>query len=76
MIGLQGIVVKSHGSASVRAFAVAIEEALMEIESNVIDKIKTKFRRYWMMSRFNLIENCSIFNLNFRTLSVLSLLLF
>lgn len=35
LIGLQGIVIKSHGSANVVAFANAIEEAMLEARKNV-----------------------------------------
>lgn len=35
MLGLNGIVVKSHGSADIRAFSYAIEEAIMEVKMNV-----------------------------------------
>ena len=42
LIGLEGIVVKSHGSAGVMAFGVAIEEALIEAEKDVLQKIREK----------------------------------
>lgn len=35
LVGLQGIVIKSHGSADVPAFANAIKEAVLEIEKDV-----------------------------------------
>ncbi|MCK4609307.1 MAG: phosphate acyltransferase, partial [Gammaproteobacteria bacterium] len=38
-LGLQGIVIKSHGSASQKAFAIAIEEAIIEVEKNVPQRI-------------------------------------
>jgi len=41
-IGLQGTVVKSHGSANVRAFCRAIEEAYMEGEKNIPDQIRAQ----------------------------------
>ena len=34
-IGLQGIVIKSHGGADCTAFTYAIEEAILEVEKNV-----------------------------------------
>lgn len=40
LIGLNGIVIKSHGSAGVIAFAAAIEEALLEVEKNVPQRIR------------------------------------
>ena len=42
LIGLNGIVVKSHGSANAVAFAYAIEEAILEIEKNIPQLIKEK----------------------------------
>ena len=39
LIGLKGIVIKSHGSANVIGFARAIEEAMMQIKQNVLQKI-------------------------------------
>lgn len=38
-IGLQGIVIKSHGGANVMAFAQAINEAVMQVEHNIPEKI-------------------------------------
>jgi len=40
LIGLNGIVVKSHGSADAEAFGYAIQEARLEIEQSILDKIK------------------------------------
>ena len=42
LIGLNGIVVKSHGSAGVIAFESAINEALIEVEKNVLSTIRDK----------------------------------
>ncbi|HHH47487.1 MAG TPA: phosphate acyltransferase PlsX [Gammaproteobacteria bacterium] len=39
LLGLQGIVVKSHGSADVLAFTYAIREAVKEVEKNVPQRI-------------------------------------
>lgn len=39
LIGLNGIVVKSHGGADVDAFYHAIEEALLEVEKNIPTQI-------------------------------------
>ena len=41
LIGLRGIVVKSHGNANSAAFLAAIQEAMKEVERQVPDKIKT-----------------------------------
>ncbi len=40
LIGLQGIVIKSHGSAKTYAFANAIEEAVHEVENNIPQLIR------------------------------------
>lgn len=40
-LGLQGIVIKSHGDADAVAFASAIETALLEMEQNVPGRIST-----------------------------------
>lgn len=39
LLGLQGIVIKSHGSADVLAFTYAIREAVKEVEKNVPQRI-------------------------------------
>jgi glycerol-3-phosphate acyltransferase PlsX len=39
LIGLQGIVIKSHGSANIMAFAQAIHEAVLEVEHDIPRKI-------------------------------------
>ena len=40
LVGLQGIVVKSHGSADAVAFATAIREAALEVQKNVPERIR------------------------------------
>jgi glycerol-3-phosphate acyltransferase PlsX len=40
LLGLNGIVVKSHGGASAVAFQYAIEEAMVEVEHNVVDLVR------------------------------------
>ena len=40
LLGLNGIVVKSHGGASDRAFQFAIEEAMLQVQSNVVDLVR------------------------------------
>lgn len=42
LIGLRGIVVKSHGNASSEAFLFAIHEAIQQVEMQVPNKIKDK----------------------------------
>lgn len=44
-IGLKGIVIKSHGGASARAFAYAIEEAIIEAEQNIPERIQHEVDR-------------------------------
>ncbi len=39
LLGLRGIVIKSHGSADRVSFATAIKEAMIEVEKNVPDRI-------------------------------------
>ncbi len=45
LLGLQGIVVKSHGSADVLSFGCAIREALLEVENNVPQRINSQLER-------------------------------
>ncbi len=42
LLGIQGIVIKSHGNADHHAFSAAIKVAVLEIEKNVLAQIKTK----------------------------------
>jgi glycerol-3-phosphate acyltransferase PlsX len=42
VIGLQGIIVKSHGNANIPAFCHAIEEALNEVANNLPELIRQK----------------------------------
>ena len=42
LVGLRGIVIKSHGSADEFSFATAIGEAVLEVEKNVPEKIREK----------------------------------
>lgn len=43
-LGLNGIVVKSHGSADIFGFSYAIETAIHEMENKIIDKIKKQLK--------------------------------
>jgi len=45
LIGLRGIVVKSHGNANTGAFLSAIMEAVKEVERQVPDKIKSSLEQ-------------------------------
>lgn len=40
MLGLNGIVIKSHGSANSEAFQFAIAQAVTQIENNVVDLVR------------------------------------
>lgn len=42
LVGLQGIVIKSHGGANTMAFANAIHEAIVEVENDIPRKIGRK----------------------------------
>jgi len=45
-LGLNGIVIKSHGNANVIAFTQAIKEAVVEVEKNVPEQIRTEVANY------------------------------
>lgn len=42
LLGLNGIVVKSHGGASEQAFQFAVEEAVLQVKSNVIELVRNQ----------------------------------
>lgn len=44
LVGLQGIVIKSHGGANVNAFANAIDEAVRQVEKNIPERISEEVR--------------------------------
>ncbi|PJD94495.1 MAG: phosphate acyltransferase [Legionella sp.] len=46
MLGLNGIVVKSHGGANQLGFEVAIEQAILEVEHNAIDLVRDKINEF------------------------------
>lgn len=46
LIGLNGIVVKSHGGANEIAFQCAIEQAMHEVKTNVIDLVRDKINDF------------------------------
>ncbi len=46
MLGLNGIVVKSHGSANEYAFQNAIEEAVLEVNNNVVDLVRDQINDF------------------------------
>lgn len=42
LLGLRGIVIKSHGNAEQKAFATAIRVAMLEVEKNIPERIQTQ----------------------------------
>lgn len=42
LLGLNGIVIKSHGSANINAFAFSVEEAIFEVDKNIPQLIRDK----------------------------------
>ncbi|WP_025385409.1 phosphate acyltransferase PlsX [Legionella oakridgensis] len=46
LIGLNGIVVKSHGGASELAFQFAIEEAVLQVKNNVVDLVRDQITNF------------------------------
>ena len=46
LLGLRGIVIKSHGSADRVSFAAAIEEAIVEVEQNIAGRIGAKLEQF------------------------------
>lgn len=46
LLGLRGIVIKSHGSADALAFANAIKVAVLEVRENVPERITSQLRTY------------------------------
>lgn len=45
-LGLNGIVVKSHGSANALAFQFAIEEAMMQVQNNAVDLVRNQLNEF------------------------------
>lgn len=46
MLGLNGIVVKSHGGADERGFEFALEQAVLEVKNNVIDLVRDQINDF------------------------------
>ena len=46
MLGLNGIVIKSHGGANSIAFKYAIDEAVRQIENNVVNLVRDKINDF------------------------------
>ncbi len=46
LLGLNGIVVKSHGGASELAFQFAVEEAVLQVKNNVVDLVRNQINDF------------------------------
>ncbi len=46
MLGLNGIVIKSHGGADEFGFEFAIEQAILEVENNVVDLVRDQINDF------------------------------
>lgn len=46
LIGLNGIVIKSHGGASVLGFENAIQQAILQVQNNVVDLVREKINDF------------------------------
>lgn len=46
MLGLNGIVIKSHGGAGELAFGYAIDEALLQVQNNVVDLVRDQINEF------------------------------
>ena len=46
MLGLNGIVIKSHGGANEYAFKFAIEEAMLQVKNNVVDLVRIQINDF------------------------------
>lgn len=51
LLGLRGIVIKSHGSADELSFAYAVEEAIVEVEKRVPERICTQLEAIFEQRR-------------------------
>lgn len=46
MLGLNGIVIKSHGGAGEFAFQFAVEEAMLQVKNNVVDLVRDQITEF------------------------------
>ncbi len=51
-VGLKGIVVKSHGHASIKGFVHAIEEAILQAEKNILHRISSEIEKLLKSTSF------------------------
>ena len=52
LLGLNGIVVKSHGGANQEAFQFAIEEAVLEVKNNVVELVRDQINSFMNQGLF------------------------
>jgi phosphate acyltransferase len=57
LLGLQGIVIKSHGGAKQHAFVYAIEAAMIQVEKNIIQRISIEVEQLLKLSSHNATDN-------------------
>lgn len=50
-LGLQGIVIKSHGGAKLNAFVHALEEAIVQVQKNIPERIGSEVERLLKLSK-------------------------
>lgn len=50
-LGLQGIVIKSHGGANIQAFTHALVEAMMQVEKNIPERISSEVQELLKLSK-------------------------
>ncbi len=46
LLGLNGIVIKSHGGANALGFQFAIEQAVLEVKNNVVDLVRNQINDF------------------------------
>lgn len=46
LLGLNGVVVKSHGGANEEAFQYAVEQAVLEVRKNVVDLVRNQINNF------------------------------
>lgn len=50
-IGLRGIVIKSHGGANVQSFAHALEEAIVQVDKNIPERVSDEIENLLKLSK-------------------------
>lgn len=57
LLGLQGIVIKSHGGAKQKAFAYALEAAMIQVDKNILQRISVEIEQLLKLSTLTNTEN-------------------